>query len=67
MSQTAQIKKALIIHMSERKLSVHIGAARHEDTYVIGQPPGAETHSTPDSKTLWVLIRKLPSNHSYNT
>lgn len=45
--------------MSERKLSVHIGAARHEDTSVIGQPPGAETHSTPDSKTLWVLTRKL--------
>lgn len=58
MPQTAQIKKALIIRMSERKLSVHIGAARHEETSVIGQPPGAETHSTP---TLWVLIRKLPS------
>ena len=52
MSQTAQIKKALIIRMSERKLSVHISAARHEDTSVIEQPPGAETHSTPDSKTL---------------
>lgn len=46
--------------MSERKLSVHIGAARHEDTSVIVQPHGAETHSTPDSKTLWVLTRKLP-------
>lgn len=52
MSQTAQIKKALIIRMSERKLPVHVGTARHEDTSVIGQPPGAETHSTPDSKTL---------------
>ena len=60
MSQTAQIEKALIIRMCERKFSVHIGAARYEDTYVIGQPLGAETHSTPDSKTLWVLIRKLP-------
>lgn len=59
MSQTAQIKNALIIRMSERKLPVHVGTARHEDTSVFGQPPGAETHSTPDSKTLWVLIRKL--------
>ena len=52
MSQASQIKKALIIRMSERKLSVHIGTARHRDASVIEQPSGTETHGTPDGSTL---------------
>lgn len=52
MSQPTQIKKTLIIRMSERQLTIHVSTSGHRDASVIEQPSRSEAHGTPDGSTL---------------